>query len=218
MPDKRFRLHKARILSILLGLVVAGGFLYGFRDDLDPESLKAFSEELPGAVVVAAFLVLPLCGVPIRILLVLVGFRFGFVWGWTIAAFGLPFHNVAAYFITRGTFRQPVRNFLKRLGYAPPSIPSKHRVWFTAVVAAIPGPPYFTKLYLLALTDLPLRVYLGVGAPIYVLFSLVPVGVGGAVIDFDMKWVYPLTAGIVLTTILGAWLKKHYSAERMLKK
>jgi hypothetical protein len=147
----------------------------------------------------------------------LVGFRFGFIGGWIVAAVGLPLHNVAAYFITRGTFREPVRDFLKRSGYATPSIPTKHRIWFTAVIAAVPGPPYFTKLYLLALTDLPFRVYLGIGAPIYVLFSFVPIGVGSAVTDFNMKWMYVITAGLVLTTIMGVWLKKHYSAERMWK-
>ncbi|MDA3872488.1 MAG: hypothetical protein PF795_00815, partial [Kiritimatiellae bacterium] len=165
----------------------------------------------------AAFLLRPLCGVPLRIMLVLVGFRFGFIGGWVVAAFGLLIHNVAAYFITRGTFREPVRDFLKRSGYATPSIPAKHRIWFTAVIAAVPGPPYFTKLYLLALTDLPFRIYVGIGAPIYILLSFVPIGVGSAVTDFNMKWVYLLTAGVVLTTILGVWLKKHYSAEQMLK-
>ena len=209
--------HKARTLSILLGLVTIGILLYVYRGNLNRESLKAFSEDLPVYLVLAAFLILPLCGVPIRIMLVLVGFRFGFLGGWILAAFGLLFHNFAAYFIARGTFREGVRTFLKDSGYAVPSIPPKHRIWFTAVIAAVPGPPYFTKLYLLALTDLPLRIYAGVGAPIYIGLGFVPIGVGSAVTDFDMKWVYLLTAGFVLTTLAGLWLKKHYSAERMLK-
>jgi uncharacterized membrane protein YdjX (TVP38/TMEM64 family) len=185
MPDNMFTRHKARTLSIVLGLLVVGVLLYVYRGNLNQESLKAFSEDLPIAVV--------------------------------LAAFGLLIHNVAAYFITRGTFREPVRDFLKRSGYATPSIPAKHRIWFTAVIAAVPGPPYFTKLYLLALTDLPFRIYVGIGAPIYILLSFVPIGVGSAVTDFNMKWVYLLTAGVVLTTILGVWLKKHYSAEQMVK-
>lgn len=203
--------HRAKWLSFALGLVVVGFLLYFYRGNLNQESIVAFSERLPAFWVILAFLVLPLCGVPIRIMLILAGFRFGFAGGMVLSGIGIFFHNFAAYFITRGSFRASVHGFLKRSGYAIPSIPAKHRIWLTAVVAAIPGPPYFTKLYLLALTDLPLRIFVGIGASIYFLLSVVPVGIGGAVVEYEAKWLYLLAAGFVLITVIGLWLRKRYA-------
>ncbi len=202
--------HRAKWLSAALGLIVIGTVLYLYRGRLDRESIVAFSERLPAVWVILAFLILPLCGVPIRIMLILAGFRFGFAGGMVLSAIGIFFHNYAAYFIARGSFRSSVRSFLKRSGYAIPPIQAKHRIWLTALVAAIPGPPYFAKLYLLALTDLPLRIFAGVGAPIYFLLSAVPVGIGGAVVEFEAKWFYLLAAGFVLITVIGLWLRKRY--------
>jgi uncharacterized membrane protein YdjX (TVP38/TMEM64 family) len=203
--------HRVKWLSLALGLLVVGGLLFYYRGSLNRESIVAFSERLPAFGVVVAFLLLPLCGVSIRIMLILVGFRFGFAWGMVLSGFGLLLHNFAAYYIARGSFREPVRRFLKRSGYAIPSIQAKHRIWLTAVVAGIPGPPYFTKLYLLALTDLPLRIFVGVGAPIYIVLSVVPVGIGSAVVDYEAKWAYLLAFGFVVITVIGLWLRKRYA-------
>ena len=208
-PDSILR-HRAKLVSLTLGLVLVGWLLYLYRGNLNRESIVAFSERLPAFWVIVAFLVLPLCGMPIRIMLILAGFRFGFAGGMVLSVIGLPLHNFAAYFIAHGSFRDAVRGFLKRSGYAIPPIQPRHRIWFTAVVAAIPGPPYFAKLYLLALTDLPLRVFVGVGAPIYTALSVVPVGIGGAVVEFEAKWFYLLAGGFVLITVIGLWLRKRY--------
>lgn len=207
----KFRRYWLKVTVITIILLVAGVLWYLFRDRLDQDTIVAFSEQIPAFWTVVAFLFLPLFGVPIRIMLILAGFRFGFALGMVLSAFGLLFHNFAAYFIARGSFRDLVRDFLKRSGYAIPPIKAKHRIWFTALVVAIPGPPYFAKLYLLALTDLPLRVYAGIGAPIYILFSVVPVGIGGAVIEYEAKWFYLLAAAFLLITILGIWLGKRYT-------
>ncbi|MFP4261291.1 MAG: TVP38/TMEM64 family protein [Opitutales bacterium] len=203
--------HRAKWLSFTLGLIVVGCVLYFYRGSLNQESIVAFSERLPAFWVIAGFLVLPLCGVPIRIMLILAGFRFGFGWGMVLSGLGIFFHNYAAYFIARGSFRAAVRDFLKRSGYVIPPVRARHRIWLTAAVAAIPGPPYFAKLYLMALTDLPLRIFVGVGASIYFLLSVVPVGIGAAVVDYEAKWAYLLAFAFVVITVLGLWLRKRYA-------
>lgn len=203
--------QRAKLLSLTLGLIVVGLLLYYYRGSLNQESIVAFSERLPAFWVVAGFLILPLCGVPIRIMLILAGFRFGFAGGMVLSVFGLLWHNIASYYIARGSFRDTFRDFLKRSGYAVPPIQAKHRIWLTAVVAAIPGPPYFVKLYLLALTDLPLRIYAGIGAPIYIILSVVPVGIGGAVVEYEAKWAYLLVFAFVVITLIGWWLRKRYA-------
>ena len=217
MSDNPILRHKTRTLCLALALLAAGSLVYIYRGHLDIETLIEFGEDLPAILVLPAFLVLPLLGVSFRLLLILVGVRFGFFWGSVVAGFGILFHNIAAYSITRGTFREPVRRYLIKKGYATPSIPEKHQIWLTAAVAAVPGPPYFAKLYLLALTDLPFRIYVGIGTPIYLLISFVSIGIGSAVTDFDPKWAYILSAIFVLTVIIGYWLKKKYAPGQLFK-
>ena len=211
MPDfKRLWKHRAKLLSLAFGLIFLGSLLYFYRGSLNQETIVAMSDKLPAFWVIVAFLILPLCGMPIRIMLILAGFRFGFAGGMVLSGFGLLLHNFAAYYIARGSFRETVRDFLKGSGYAIPPIKGKDRIWLTAAVAAIPGPPYFAKLYLLALTDLPLRVFLGIGAPIYIVLSVVPVGIGGAVVEFDPKWFTVLAGVFILITLFGLWLRKRF--------
>lgn len=213
----KFTRNWGKWLSLSIAVVVLGGIWFLFRDRLDQETVMEFSERMPAFWVVVAFLILPLVGVPLRLMLILLGFRFGFVSGMMASALGLLFHSFAAYFIARGSFRDTVRNYLKRSGYGIPPIQAKHRLWITAVIAAVPGPPYIAKLYLLALTDLPLRIYAGIAAPIYIVLSVVPVGIGGAVVEFEEKWFYLAIFGFVIITVVGVWLQKRYSPDNMLK-
>lgn len=83
---------------------------------------------------------------------------------------------------------------------------------FTALVAIVRGPPFFAKLYLLALTDIPFRTYFRVGVPIYILFSLVPVGTGAALLDFDPFWISTLVALATALALAGFWLRRRFGA------
>ena len=208
-----FLRHGGKISAALLALLIGAWFLYLHRGDLDRESLEAFGRQLPAGWFLVAFLLLPLFGFPVSILLLLAGVRFGLGWGMAVVTAGMLFHHYAAFHLTHGWFRDKLRSFLKRMGYGIPAIKVKHRVWFTAVFAAVHGPPYFAKLYLLALTDIPFRIYLWVGAPVYILFSLVPVTAGAAVARFDPLWIYPALALALLFSVIGLWLKKRYGSK-----
>ncbi|MEX2578759.1 MAG: hypothetical protein WD342_06850 [Verrucomicrobiales bacterium] len=203
--NQRWKLAMGAVL-----LVVAAGFAYVYRDELDREQLVAFGRNLPLVWYLLAFFVLPLGGVPITIFLVLAGLRFGIVGGMAVATAGVFFHNLVAFRLTHGYFREPVRNWLERHGWGIPAIPPKHRVWFTAVFAAVHGPPYAVKLYLLALTEIPLRIYLGVGAPVYAAFCIIPVGVGSAVMNFDPTWISVIIGLLAATWLLGYWLRRRF--------
>jgi hypothetical protein len=72
---------------------------------------------------------------------------------------------------------------------------------------AIHGPPYFAKLYLLALTDLSFRTYFLVGSLVYVIFCAIPVAAGSAVTTLSMGWISIAIGGIALVTLLGYWLR-----------
>lgn len=188
------RRHRGKLALCFVLAAAALWLARGYGPGNTREKLLDFGESLPPAAFIAAFLVLPLLGFPISIFLVLAGIRFGLVGGMTLAAFGITCHHLASFRLAHGCFREPVQRRLARAGHTMPSIPSRHRLWFTALFAAIHGPPYIAKLYLLALTDLPFRIYLGIGAPIYILFCLIPVGAGSAIIDFNPTWLYLLLA------------------------
>ncbi len=128
-----------------------------------------------------------------------------------MAAGGMFFHNAAAFWATHSWFRDRLRRRIERYEYRIPSIDAKHQAWFTALFAAIHGPPYAAKLYLLALTDVSFRIYLWVGAPIYIIFSVIPVGAGSAATNFDAKLVYLLVGVSVALLAAGAFLKKRYA-------
>lgn len=165
---------------------------------------------LPAGGFIAVFLILPLIGFPVGILLVLVGIRFGFVGGMAVAAGGMLFHNIVAYRISHGWLRERVKARFERAGYAIPDIKAQHRLWLTLLFTAVRGPPYVSKIYLLALTDIPARIYFGVGAAVHILFCLIPVGAGSAVMSFDPTWIYLFIGIFTLLLFAGHLLRKRF--------
>lgn len=165
---------------------------------------------LPAAGFIAAVLILPLIGFPVGILLLLAGIRFGFVGGMVVAAVGVIFHNLVAYRISHGWLRERVKARFERAGYAIPDMKAQHRLWLTLLFTAVRGPPYVSKLYLLALTDIPARIYFGVGAAVHILFCLIPVGAGSAVMSFDAKWIYFFFGVSTVVIFVGYLFRKHF--------
>lgn len=210
--SKRWRRHRGKIAIALLALAAIAWFLIAHRGELNRETLVAYGQGLHPAWFIAAFLILPLVGFPISVFLLLAGVRFGISGGMVVAAIAVFFHHFAAYRLAHGLFRDRVRHRLARAGHAIPPIDPKHRIWFTALFAAIHGPPYAPKLYLLALTDIPFRIYFWVGAPIYLAFCILPVGAGSAVMNFNPTWLYIIVAASVLLLLGGYWLKRRYGA------
>lgn len=209
LPEN-LRRHPWKFGTALILLVTAAWFFHAHRGELSRESVMAHGLALPAGGFIAAFLVLPLLGFPVSILLVLAGIRFGLGGGMALAAGGMLFHHFAAFRLAHGGFRQRVSERLKRAGYSIPAIKTGHRAWFTALFAAIHGPPYAAKLYLLALTDIPFRIYLCVGAPVYILFCLIPVGAGSALMSFDATWIYLILAISSLLIFAGHLLRKRF--------
>jgi uncharacterized membrane protein YdjX (TVP38/TMEM64 family) len=199
--------HRLKIAMVLVTLVSLAWLIHAHQDELSKEALIEFGKEIPSEWFMLAFLILPLLGFPLTVFLVLAGIHFGFAGGMAVTTVAVFFHNFAAYRLTHGLFRARMRGFLEKAGYAIPPIDVRHRVRFTALFSAIHGPPYIAKLYLLALTDIPFRIYFWVGAPIYVFFCAIPVAVGSAVTTMHVTWVYFVVGGIAVLTLAGYWLK-----------
>lgn len=203
--------HWGGLLVILL-LVGAGAYLLRQHGSgLDREAILAYGMSLSPALVIAAFFLLPLVGFPVSVLLVLLGLRFGIGWGMFIVAVGMLFHHLVVYGVARSWLRERMKRRLAAFGHRIPPIQERHRLWFTALFASIHGPPYTAKLYLLALTDLPFRYYCGIGLPIYIGFSLLPVGAGTAVMDLDAMTLSAIVLATVALLFFARWLKQRYA-------
>jgi len=209
---ERWRHHRGKIAIAIVALAGVAWFLIAHRGELNRETLVAYGKSLHATSFILAFLVLPLVGFPLSIFLFLAGVRFGVVGGMLISGVGVFFHHFAAFRLAHGLFRARVRHRLRRAGHNIPSIKKEHRAWFTALFAALHGPPYAAKLYLLALTDLPFRFYFWVGAPVYIAFCIIPVGAGSAVMNFNPKWIYILVGATALLLLAGYWLRHRFGS------
>lgn len=211
---KMLRRHRWKIVIILMCVAVAAWFIHGHKEELSREALVDFGRKIPAVWFIALYLTIPLAGFPISVFLVLAGIRFGFAGGMAITTVAMFVHNLAAYRLTHGLFRARVRRFLERVGYAIPPIREEHRIWFTATFAAVHGPPYIAKLYLLALTDIPFRIYYWVGTPVYIIFGAIPVGVGSAVTWLNVTWIYVLVGVLAVFPLLGYWLRRRFFGDK----
>ena len=206
--------HRVKTSVMLLTLAAVAWFIYDHHEELSREAIIQFGRQLPAVWLVALFLVLPLMGFPVSIFLFVVGIRFGFVGGMAVSAVATFFHNYVAFRLTHGLFRNRLRAYLERVGYGIPPIDMHHRFRFTLLFAAIHGPPYVAKIYLLALTDVPFRFYFWVGSVVYIIFAAIPVGAGSAVAHLDATWIYIIITLFAIVPLVGFWLRRRFGGEK----
>jgi uncharacterized membrane protein YdjX (TVP38/TMEM64 family) len=195
--------------GLVVTLLLAAGVWYlltHHEGDLDRESILAYGMSLPPSTVIAAFFLLPPVGFPVSVLLVLIGLRFGIMWGMIIVTVGMFFHLLVVYGIAQSGMRDAMRRRIASFGYEIPPIKGSHRLWFTTLFASIHGPPYAAKLYLLALTDLPFRYHCGIALPVYIGFSLLPVSAGKAVMNLNPVTVSVIVIASIALLLFGRWL------------
>ncbi|NLT71111.1 MAG: hypothetical protein GXX91_10515 [Verrucomicrobiaceae bacterium] len=200
--------------GLVVIVLLAVGIWYLVRHhegEIDREAILAYGMSLPPLLLVAAFFVLPLAGFPVSVLLVVIGLRFGIVWGMVIVAVGMFFHLLVVHGIARSGMREKMLRRIAAFGYEIPAIKESHRLWFTTLFASIHGPPYAAKLYLLALTNLPFRYHCGIALPVYIGFSLLPVSAGKAVLNLHPVAVSAIVLAALALLLLGRWLARRHT-------
>ncbi|RYD34715.1 MAG: hypothetical protein EOP87_08680 [Verrucomicrobiaceae bacterium] len=204
-----------RIWKIAAWVVVAGllgWLLYANRESINKEAIIAYGKSLPAAWFVLAFLILPLVGFPLSIFLILAGIRFGLGWGMAVTTACIYFHHLAGYWISHSYLNERLRRLAEKRGHKVPEIDEGNRVWYTILFASVHGPPYAFKLYLLALTGVPFRIYCWVGGTVYILFCFIPVGAAAAAVHMDVTWIYVGIVVISAGVLLGKWIRKRKQA------
>jgi uncharacterized membrane protein YdjX (TVP38/TMEM64 family) len=208
----------ARRVAVFLLAVLGAASLYFLHPEwFLHERLVAMGRNMPAGWLLAAFLVLPALGFPISIPLLIAGMRFGFVWGMAWSAVAVAFHHVLIYWMAHGWMRPRIVKWLEDSPYQIPEIDRRHQVGWTVFFAAAHGPPYALKLYLLALTDMPFRIYAGVGAPVYILFCALPVGIGSSVWNVDPLWAYVVLGAAALALWLFCKVRRRFAKGRRSK-
>lgn len=201
--------HRWKIAIGLVLLTITGASIYFYRESLTKESIVAFGQSLPAVLLLAAFLILPLLGIPLSIFLILAGLRFGLVWGMVVTTLCIFFHHYVGYWIAHSYLRTRLLRYAEKKGHKVPKVGAESPVWFTILFASVHGPPYTFKLYLLALTDVPFRVFCYVGAPVYIAFCFLPVGAAAAAVHMDVTWIYVAVAVVSVGAIaLKYWRKR----------
>lgn len=202
------RRNRGKILIVIL-CVIAGAWAYS-SGWISIDNLTAWGRTLPLHWLVVAFLVLPLLGFPVNVFLVLAGAKFGFGWGMIFAAAGICVHHGLAFAVACKWFHGRIQGWLERSGYSIPTPRDMHPWLFTSLFVGVQGPPYAMKLYLLALTDVSFAVYFGGGVPIYILFSMISVGIGSSATHFNPQWILILVTFMIVVICGGRWLRNRH--------
>jgi uncharacterized membrane protein YdjX (TVP38/TMEM64 family) len=140
---------------------------------VDLKSLHAHAERLNGVVLFALMSLLPLVGVPVSILYVVAGAKFGPVWGLASTAAAISLHLIGYYWVAHSWLQGPLDRLFKRTRYHKPQIPEGEYVPVCLLVSLMPGVPYTVKNYLLVLGGVPFRQYFWTCLPAHFLTSSV---------------------------------------------
>jgi uncharacterized membrane protein YdjX (TVP38/TMEM64 family) len=190
-----FLLHRSS-RWVLVGLVAlfVGVAVVWIWSGATLAGLTAWIAGLNGVLVFLFMAILPIGGFSVGVVYVVAGIKFGAVGGGFAVAAATAIHLVGTHWICRSMLRGPLLNGLLRRGHSLPVIPAGEDVSVAAMVALLPGPPYFIRNYMLGLSGIPLRTYFWVCLPIYLIRSYVAIVVGKVGVGLNAKSIGVLAA------------------------
>ncbi len=176
---KRSRREIARWLVLgAVATALVGGLLWALAPRWDWRAIPQFLADLDTTWSLLAMAILPLGGFSIAAVYLVIGMKFGPLLGGAVVAGLTAFHLLASHFIARRLLREPIERWLSRRRHHLPHIPKDDDVAVSALVAIVPGIPYSVRNYFLALTDVPLRIYLPITLLIYTARAYVTIALG----------------------------------------
>lgn len=161
-----------------LTLLLIGVLLAVFWRQIDVEAVHAYADQLPGWMIFSAISVAPLVGVPVAMLHVVAGVRFGIEGGLVVVAITTVIHHLAGWSLVQVAphlFRKHLSDWRRRF-------PKGAHLPITVFCCLMPGMPYSIQLYLLPVLGVPVSILLLVSAPLHVIRAIVSV-LGGHLSD-----------------------------------
>ncbi len=169
------------LLVILLICLCLGGGVYLYNThDAGRFLTELINEKTHPGLLLLSFLILPVVGAPISIFLVLLGIRFGPVYGMGFMLAGMLLHMLAAFGLAHSYIRPWLEKMAGKRNIDIPAVPPHRHIRFSILFMAIPGLPYTAKNYLLALSGVRFPVFLLAGWPVNALLGAPFIILGGA--------------------------------------
>jgi uncharacterized membrane protein YdjX (TVP38/TMEM64 family) len=171
--SRRQLIFAGAVIVVVLGALMAVALKYGWWG-----RMLTVMERVDPALTLVLMALLPLAGFSISIVYVLAGMKFGLLGGGAAIVSVTAFHLLGTHWIARSFLRGPMQRFLDRRDYRLPEAPKGAEKSLAAMVALVPGPPYFLRNYALALSGIPLRKYFWVCLGVYTVRSYVTLALG----------------------------------------
>lgn len=178
MPLSRFPRARHWLLGGAALLAAAAGTALFYFTELDWTDLRDALMEVNLAALWLLMIVLPPCGFSVSVVWLVAGARFGPWLGGVVVAVTTAGHLLLMHAVGRGWLRKRLRAWLHRRGHELPALPAGEHAAAAVMAVLAPGLPYFARNYLLALSDVPLRVYFWIAVPLYVARSYVTLFIG----------------------------------------
>ena len=196
-----------RKLLLIAALVLALGVLLILTEGgVDWRGLRQGMETMPRGVLLILVAVLPVLGFSISLVYLVVGAVFGGWPGMAVVGGITAVHLLGSHWIGRSFLRAPVQRFLHRRKHRLPELPAGEEWAVTLMTALVPGLPYFVRNYLLAVSDIPFRIYFWICWPVYVVRSSVVIFLGDFSGDISLRRVLVLGGVLAVKVAICAGL------------
>lgn len=210
---RTFMSFTRRITLLVLFVVAAAVVVVYFFLRGDAEQWVGFvvNKDTHWTLFIGLMLVLPIFAFPISAFLVLAGIKFGFAMGSLVTLLAIPIHLIVSFMLARSLLKPYLVRMLQAKDYQLPRIPRDRTLVYASLFVMIPGPPYFLKNYLLALSEIPFGYYFAINWVIELAICIPVVGLGESVVEMNWKMMM-LFAGLIAALYLaGRWLKGRLS-------
>ena len=169
----------ARVKILLAALVLVAAVVALYYSDFSWQEIPGFLERVNRPMALLLMATLPIVGFPISAVYLAAGALFG-PWVGGVVVMGVTtVHLLATHAVARTPLlRDRVARLRRKWNHLVPQLPHGEYGALIAMVAIVPGPPYFARNCILVLSGAPLRMLLGVGVPVYVARSYVTIFLG----------------------------------------
>jgi uncharacterized membrane protein YdjX (TVP38/TMEM64 family) len=166
---KRWR-NRIILWGTIIGVCLIIGLVF---HQFDLKTIHSWGARMNGWILFALMALLPLVGIPISILCVMAGAKFGPWEGLGVTSLAVAFNLAASWWIVRSWLRKPLEKLLRKTQYKKPTLEKGEYAGLCLLTALIPGPSYTLKNYFLAMSNLPFRIIFWIGLPAHV-FAMSP--------------------------------------------
>lgn len=187
----------AAVLVVLIGLAAAVACFIS-EDGFAGCLAFLLKGDTHAAVFIVLMSLLPIIGFPISLFLVLAGVKFGLAFGLVLAAVTMAVHQCVTFLVAHSMFQPYVDRFLGSNQWGTAKFSRRQKFISLILFAAIPGPPYAVKNYVLSLSGISFMHYLAIAWPVQWVTAVPLVAFGRYSLEINF------TAVLVFLAILGA--------------